>query len=271
MSMPCKALFCGCFPLLAALANPASAQTIYYEDGTYLYAVPEGNAATSAVETNPAVREGESAEYTAVRTIPARVHSAVPMSIVLPENEPATALPVVLPAARVDGDAAGTYSSSYAPAPPASGTSLPNGARLVEFDPDAWLSECSDRLSGYDENDRGKIIGALLGAAAGGFVGNRLADGNRFAGTALGAGAVALAGATIGDSIDDRSDRRALERGRANADSYCAAYLDDYLTRASNHGGYGTSYVPGQQYMLVPVSVPIARQVEYRDVVPAGN
>lgn len=270
MSMPCKALFCGYFALLVALANPAIAQTIYYEDGTYLYAVPEGSAATRAEEQTSPVRDDESTEYTAVRTIPARAHSAVPMPIVLPDNEPATALPVVLPTTRV-GDAAGIYPSSYAPAAPASDTSLPNGARLIEFDSDAWLSECSDRLSRYDENDRGKVIGALLGAVAGGFAGNRLADGNRFVGTALGAGTGALAGATIGDSIDDRADRRALERSRANAGSYCAAYLEDYLTRASNHGGYGMSYVPGQQYMLVPVSVPVARQVEYRDVVPAGN
>lgn len=270
MSMPCKALFYGYFALLAALANPAIAQTIYYEDGTYLYAVPEGNAATKAEEQTSTVRDDESAGYTIVRTIPAPVHSASAMQIILPDNEPAPALPVVLPTTRV-GDAAGIYPSSDTPAAPVSDTSLPNGARLVEFDPDAWLSECSDRLSGYDENDRGKVIGALLGAAAGSFAGNRLADGDRFAGTALGASAGALAGATIGDSIDDRADGRALERGRANAGSYCAAYLEDYLTRASNHGGYGTSYVPGQQYMLVPVSVPVARQVEYRDVVPAGN
>ncbi|MCV0383257.1 MAG: glycine zipper 2TM domain-containing protein [Erythrobacter sp.] len=193
------------------------------------------------------------------------------MQIVLPDNELATALPVILPATGVGEDAAGIYPSSYAPAAPVSNTLLPNGARLVEFDSAAWLSECSDRLADYDENDRGKVIGALLGAAAGGFAGNRLADGNRFAGTALGAGTGALAGAAIGDSIDDHADRRAGERSRANADSYCAAYLDDYLTRASNHAGHGTAYVPGQQYMLVPVSVPVARQVEYRDVVPAGN
>lgn len=43
----------------------------------------------------------------------------------------------------------------------------------------------------------------------------------------------------------------------------CAVYLDDYLARAAT-APLTTTFVAGRQYMLVPVTVPVAQQVIYR-------
>ncbi|GMM91830.1 glycine zipper domain-containing protein [Qipengyuania sp. MTN3-11] len=259
---------------------PAFAQTIYYEDGDYLYAVPgpEGESVEQdAMVTYQAAPAVPVKENTAVRAIPPRPLPPGPVppppphhraSLYLPEAHSSARLPMIIPPmthygagyAGVDGY---SYSAHTPQAYSAPSGYLPNGAQLVAFDSDAWLSECSSRLAGYEERDRGRVIGTLAGALAGGVIGNRIADGNRLGGTLLGAGVGGLAGSAIGDSIDDRGDRRAYD----DAYAYCADYLDDYLTRASNHGGGPLAYAPGQQYMLVPVSIPVAQQVVYRPVI----
>lgn len=264
MSKPPKILVCA----LAVCASPLAAQTIYYEDGSYLYAVPDDAAVSAQSEMNANTASPLSEQPTAVRTIPSRARSAERAQIVLPDAPPSSALPVVLLTPRQGSVTPGTLTYGDGNPSPARGR-LPNGALLVEFDREAWLSECSARLGTYGESNQSRIIASLLGTAAGGFSDSRFADGNRFSGAAVRADARGLRGGKIDDAMDRRTDRRA--RAQANADRYCAIYLDDYLTRASNHGGYGIAYNPGQQYMLVPVSVPIARQVEYRDIVPAGN
>jgi outer membrane lipoprotein SlyB len=142
---------------------------------------------------------------------------------------------------------------------------LPNGAQLVSFDRTAWLAECSARLNSYEENDRGRVIGALLGAAGGGLLGNRLDNGNRRGGTLLGAGVGALAGALAGDGLDDRADFNERALANQTANEQCTAYLDDYMQRASQSAPT-TNYAPGQQYMLVPVTVPVAQQAVIREV-----
>ncbi|UVI39975.1 hypothetical protein [Qipengyuania spongiae] len=264
MSKPPRILACA----LAVCGSPLAAQTIYYEDGSYLYAVPNDAAVTAQSEMNADTAPLLSEQPTAVRTIPSRARSAERAQIVLPDAPPSSALPVVLLTPPQGSVTPGTLTYGYGYPSPARGH-LPNGAVLVEFDREAWLSECNARLGSYDESDQSRIIGNLFGTAAGGFSGNRFADGNRFSGTVVGADARGLRGGKIDDAMDRRTGRGAW--AQANADRYCAAYLDDYLTRASNHGGHGIAYNPGQQYMLVPVSVPIARQVEYRDIVPAGS
>ena len=270
--------------LMGAMGTSASAQHIYYEDGDYLYAAPAPVAAQNDVVTQP-LETGVPVTPTAQRTIPMRSRPVVQQTP--PQSQPQIVMPA--PSAYPQGYPAPQYTTYYtAPGYPAQSYTyasqnyaayptaarsipqtynggaqnyLPNGAQLVQFDRQAWLDECNSRIGQYDESDRGKVIGALLGAAAGGLIGNRIADGERLGGTLIGAGTGAIAGSVVGDAIDDRNDRR-----RGYDRDYCAAYLDDYMARASQ-AGPATTFVPGQQYMLVPITVPVAQQAVYREYV----
>jgi len=279
----------------ALAASPALAQQIYYEDGEYLYAVPAPAMAQDAVVSQPVeaptviYQDGVAYErveprIAARRVIPSRdapVQQA-PQQIILPAPQSAYAYPAYVPVtyapapqeqvtyvvasrsipANGYGYAPAPQQYGYASAAPQSGY-LPGGGQLVAFDRNAWLEECSARLSTYEDSDRGQVLGGLIGAAAGGLIGNRVAGrGDRLGGTLIGAGTGALAGLAVGDAIDDRNDARS---GRSGYDE-CRAYLDDYMNRASNNPAPMTT-VPGQQYMLVPVSVPVAQQATYREYV----
>lgn len=90
-----------------------------------------------------------------------------------------------------------------------------------------WLAECRRRIKGLDRDERATVLGGLLGAVAGGVIGNRVAGrGDRLAGTLIGAGAGGLAGTTIGSAIDSGNANRA-------AADECEATLDQYMS----HGG----------------------------------
>ena len=65
------------------------------------------------------------------------------------------------------------------------------------------------------------VIGGLLGAVAGGFIGNRVWDSQRLGGTLLGAGLGGIAGAAAGSAIEAADDRR--------SDDECALYLDRHM------------------------------------------
>jgi hypothetical protein len=142
----------------------------------------------------------------------------------------------------------------YAPPPPAA------------FDRDAWLDDCRDRIRGVDRKDRAGVIGGLLGAVAGGVIGNRAWDSKRLAGTLIGAGVGGLAGVAIGSAIGAASERR--------RDDECALYLDRYM--AGGYGGpaypgYGYGY-PGAAYgyggyALVPVLVAVPQRQVVRETV----
>ena len=70
------------------------------------------------------------------------------------------------------------------------------------LDRDEWLAECRAYLSERRRRgDDGAVTGGLLGAAAGGLIGNRLADGERLGGTLIGAGVGGLVGLFIGQAI----------------------------------------------------------------------
>lgn len=280
--------------LAASAASPALAQQIYYEDGEYLYAVPasvmDQDAVVSQPAESPSLNYDDAVAYetvqprvTAQRVIPARPAPTqyAPQQTILPAPQAGyshsasapvvyVASPQVQPTYVVASRSIPANGYGYAPAPqqygyaaaPQSGY-LPGGGQLVAFDRNAWLEECSARLGTYEDSDRGQVLGGLLGAAAGGVIGNRVAGrGDRLGGTLIGAGTGALAGLAVGDAIDDRTDAR---RGRSGYEE-CRAYLDDYMNRASNHPAPMTT-VPGQQYMLVPVSVPVAQQAVYREYV----
>lgn len=136
------------------------------------------------------------------------------------------------------------------------------------FDRQAWLDECVDRVSGgrHDRRDRnGNVIGGLVGAAAGGLIGNRVAGrGNRLAGGLIGAGVGGLAGLAVGAAIDKSSKR-------GNGDAY--AYCEDYLARYSHgQGGYGYqqhgyAYQYARPMMLVPVWVQVPQRAVTREYV----
>ena len=246
------------------LASPAAAQELYYEDGAYLYAVPAPAGETvvvteiETVEPNETIETVETVEtietvepVTARRVIPARAAPAREPQVVVPAYTPTGEYAYSTPPAYYGQGGGGYRSTGY----------LPGGGQLVAFDREAWLAECRSRLATYDENDRGKALGAIGGAIVGGAIGNRVArSGDRLAGTVIGAGAGALAGGLVGDAIDDRNDRR---RSRYAGDE-CSAYLDDYMARASQQPA-PVATMPGQQYMLVPVTVPIAQHRVYTD------
>ena len=138
---------------------------------------------------------------------------------------------------------------------------LPPGARVVEFDRSAWLAECRDRLSTYQDDQRGEVIGALAGAALGGVLGNRIAGrGNRALGTVAGAVAGGVAGAAIGDALEGDPQPSAASYGE------CEAYLDDYMAAATAGELQGAPAYYGQEYMLIPVTVTIPQKAVYREV-----
>jgi hypothetical protein len=92
--------------------------------------------------------------------------------------------------------------------------------------------------------------GALIGGGAGALIGNGLAKaagGSRTAGTALGGVAGAIGGAVLGDSID-QTERRAEERGRAEAVAYQnaarAPTIDDVISLSRQ--GVQESVIIGQ-------------------------
>lgn len=116
-------------------------------------------------------------------------------------------------------------SYAYAPPPPVGYRPEP------PFDRGAWLADCRERIRGVSREERGGVIGGLLGAAAGGVIGNRAWDSERLAGTLLGAGVGGLAGLAIGSAIGAAGDRKREDE--------CAWHLDRYMANGYRGHGYG--------------------------------
>lgn len=164
-------------------------------------------------------------------------------------HAPPHGAPVAMPAPR--GHAGSPH--SYAPGGPP-----PMGYRPgPPFDRGAWLANCRERIRGVSREERGGVIGGLLGAAAGGVIGNRAWDSERLAGTLLGAGVGGLAGLAIGAAIGAAGDRRREDE--------CAWHLDRYMAggypgHGYGHPGYGYAYAgygyPAVAYVPVLVAVP---------------
>ena len=258
-------------------ASGAAAQTIFYEDGDYLYAVPADTVMTETVET-------QAPTSTVVVPMPDMaqpvftydpvvqpIESTVVENTVVESTAPRGAVRSI--PVRQGGEAYNAtsysgpvYQGTYAYATAPRSGYLPGGGQLVTFDREAWLAECRARVGTYEDSDRARLIGTLAGAAAGGFIGNRIAgSGNRLGGTLIGAGTGAVAGSVVGDTIDDRNDARRYRAGYADDGGYCAAYLDDYLARASQTAALVTTTEPGRQYFLVPVTVQVAQEPVYVD------
>jgi len=100
---------------------------------------------------------------------------------------------------------------AYAPAP-------------AVFDRASWLAECRRRTEGLSRKERAGVIGGLIGAIGGGIIGNRIAGGNRLAGTLIGAGVGGLAGVATGNAVADGRDRDRYD---------CEDVLEGYLAQPS--------------------------------------
>ncbi|MBB5731952.1 hypothetical protein FHS61_000956 [Altererythrobacter atlanticus] len=131
-----------------------------------------------------------------------------------------------------------------------------------------WLNQCRARYWQAEASNggNGALVGGLLGAAIGGFAGNRIADGDRLLGTVIGAGVGGVAGAVIGDSVDG-SSRRAPE-----------AYVDaceDYLLRYErSYAEQGYSQAPGYgpvRWVRVPIRYEDRPEIEGIAVEPDAS
>ena len=136
------------------------------------------------------------------------------------------------------------------------------GLAYTAAEREAWLSDCRVLMAhggGYGDYDgyyydrprrdrNGALIGGVVGAVAGGIAGNRIADGNRTAGTLVGAGLGGLAGAAIGSVVDgDGRDDRYYENGYYRDDLsadelWAARYCEAYLRRYELGGGADYGY-----------------------------
>ncbi|WP_369026472.1 glycine zipper domain-containing protein [Qipengyuania sp. RANM35] len=271
-----------CSAPIALAGGAASAQeAISYETGEYAYAQEGQPSADPApvvfrerevIQSIPSVDPDDELQVIAVDSTPEPIlvdpvaHTAPRILYAYPAvyAQP----PAPGSASRViyrEGDprASRTYSYVYEGSAPM----VPPGGRIVHFDSEAWLAECRRRIAPvtyYEEDGNGEVAGALIGAAAGGLIGNRVAGhGHRTTGTLIGAGIGALAGAAIGDSVDDRTVAGEGE----DRSGQCEAYLDGYMESARTGGLHGRTSASGE-YMLVPVTVMVPQRAIYADGKP---
>jgi hypothetical protein len=248
-----------------ASAGPALAQTGPAPQTGYEYAQPappappplvfRSDPVVQPVEVAPSVVAADETEYDYVEEAPPPPPLPVPMA-------PATTVHAVQPQVMVAGApmAYGYPGAAYpgmpypgGPYPPEAGWGPP------QFDREAWLDDCRDRIRGHDRRERGGIIGGLLGAIGGGIIGNRAWRSERLAGTLIGAGVGGLAGLAIGSAIGAAGDR--------DRDDECALYLDRYLSDYQpGYPGYGYAY-PAYTIAYVPVMVAVPQRAVVHEYV----
>jgi hypothetical protein len=253
-------------PLIAlALAAPGLAQAQNYADLPPLAPMSEAEVRTlppeyrtapvPSVQTSETVATVDGVEtITRTRRIDAPRPAPYPQAPVAPQGY--APVPAYAPA----------YAPTYAPA---------------VFERQQWIDECRRRTAGRDKDDTGLIIGGLLGAIGGGFLGYEIAGaGDRVLGTVLGVGGGGLIGGLLGSLFDGDDD-----------DRYdCEAALDSYLSQYGAPGPriasreiayapqgygyaypanytYGYSYAPPPQMTVVPVRSEVQQQVVVRETV----
>ena len=129
---------------------------------------------------------------------------------------------------------------------------------LRNFDRRAWMDDCRARYGGAARGSGdGAVAGGAIGAVAGGVIGNRVADGDRLAGTLIGAGVGGLAGAAVGSAVDSANERDRV-------DDYCEALLARHQGGYDHAKGYG-EYPYGHDYPNQPPYLPAypAPQIGY--------
>lgn len=120
----------------------------------------------------------------------------------------------------------------------------------VQYTREQWLEECYRRTGGKSNREKGNIIGGLLGAVAGGVLGNRVWDSERLAGTLIGAGTGGLLGAVAGGLLGGK--KRSGYDCQAVLDAHLSAYSSGQIQAAPVQ--YTASRViPAQQVQYVPV------------------
>lgn len=138
------------------------------------------------------------------------------------------------------------------------------------FEREQWIDECRRRTRGQNRDRTGLIIGGLLGAIGGGIAGYEIAGvGDRVLGTVLGVGGGGLIGGLIG-SLFDGDKKKNLYDCEAALDSYLSAYGAPGTRIASReiaYPGYGYTYAPPPQVVLVPVRTEVQQQVVVRETV----
>jgi hypothetical protein len=257
-------------PLIAlALAMPAMAQAQNYADLPPL--APMSEAEVQALPTEyrtapaPTVQTSETmATVDGVETVTRtrRIEGPRPVPVAQAPIAPQAYAPA--------------YPPTYAYAAPA-----PAYAAPAVFERQQWIDECRRRTKGRDKDDTGLIIGGLLGAIGGGFLGYEIAGaGDRVLGTVLGVGGGGLIGGLLGSLFDGDDD-----------DRYdCEAALDSYLSQYGAPGAriasreiayappaygyaypaapsYGYTYAPPPQMTVVPVRSEVQQQVVVRETV----
>ncbi|MFL0355179.1 glycine zipper 2TM domain-containing protein [Erythrobacter sp. GH1-10] len=222
-----------------------------------------------------------------VRELPADMQSApVQVTESTETTKGADGVETIVRTRRIEtsGPATSTYETpaSYAPVPYASGAAV--------LEREQWIDECNRRTSGRSEKEKGGIIGSLLGAVAGGIIGNRVAgDGDRLAGTLIGAGTGGLGGLLLGGLIgggkkDDRYDCEAALDGylaqygrgpvRLASRTIAAPHYSAYGYPAYAHQGYygyapayGCACAQPPQVVYVPVRYEQQQRVVVRETV----
>ncbi|ABC64707.1 hypothetical protein ELI_13075 [Erythrobacter litoralis HTCC2594] len=213
-----------------------AAQEMSYEQRVYEYAqpLPEGEQQTVFVsdpvvqsvpaqseyrETFGAPETDYEVGYEVQYSHPAPVATHGPAGVMHPPQ------PVVHPPMQHRPMAAAPHHPGYPPMPPV-------------FDRGAWLDECRAYVrERRRRGDRGATIGGLLGAAAGGVIGNRVASSERLGGALIGAGVGGLAGLAIGSAV-------ALAQGDPDKRN-CKDWLERYEDGIANGGYYPGGYYPG--------------------------
>jgi hypothetical protein len=241
-----------------ALGTPTLAQT----EGAYEYAQPAPDAPV-IFRSDPMVQALPEPPAPPPPPLPPTVDEADTVEAVdlpppLPPVPPVPPHPPVAYAAPGYAPAPATYPAPY-PGGPVYAAPYPAygyGDSAPAFDRDAWLADCHDRIRGVDRADRAGVIGGLLGAVAGGVIGNRAWDSHRLAATLLGAGVGGLAGVAIGAAIGAADER--------HRDDECAYYLDRAMAGGYPQGGYAYGY---GGYALVPVLVAVPQRQVVRETV----
>ncbi len=234
-----------------AAAHPALAQ----DARTYEYAQP-------ASEAPVVFRSEPMVQSLALPASPteATPYIAEPIEAPMPPVPPMAPPPPYIESGYASRDAyppSHAYSAPYAP----HGYVAP-----VRFDRDAWLDDCRDRIRGVDRKDRAGVIGGLLGALAGGVIGNRSWDSHRPQGPCWVPGWAVLPAW--------RSARRSVPQTSRHHDDECA-YLPRPLHESSGvEAGYREYGLPwirlpgyGYGYTMVPVLVMVPQRQVVRETV----
>ena len=118
-----------------------------------------------------------------------------------------------------------------------------------------WIAECERRTQQQDDGGgNGQAIGGVLGAIAGGIIGNRVATGDRLAGSLIGLGTGGIAGLLLGGLLSGGGDKDEDEGFD------CRAALDSHLSQYNGSAARGSAArsIPGPAPAQAPQGAPVS-------------